>query len=134
MAVLDRNHAPRGEAAAVANAIHFIDDRYFRIAADQEVGVQRMRRPRRDVVDGAACRHQRLTEHLTPEHALPARLRGAPAKQIHFERFKVENPDQILNGGSHGVSGGWFCSFWVERGAIVSLGCIRDRPPGQARH
>jgi hypothetical protein len=56
-------------------------------------------------------------------------LRGAPAKQVHFERFEVEDSDQILNGGSHGVSGG--C---IRMDRDISPGCIRDRPPGQARH
>ena len=79
--VLDRDHAPRGEALAVADAIHLVDDRHLRIAADQEVGVHRMRRA---ALDGAARRDQRLPDHLAAEHALPAILRRAAAKQIQL--------------------------------------------------
>src|ERR1700688_4574232 len=52
--MLDRLDVARGEALAVADAVDLVDDRHFGIAAEQEIGVQRMRRPRRDVLDGAA--------------------------------------------------------------------------------
>ena len=74
-AVLDRDHAPGGEALAVADAVDLVDDRHFRIAADQEIAMQRMRRPYRHVFDGAACRDQRLTDHLSAKYPLPPRLR-----------------------------------------------------------
>jgi hypothetical protein len=41
-------------------------------------------------VDGAAGRDQRLADHLAAEHALPARLRAAPAKQVYLERLEIE--------------------------------------------
>jgi hypothetical protein len=69
--VLDRDHATRGEALAVADAVHLVDDRHLRIAADQEIRVHRMRRT---AFHGAAGRDQRLPDHLAAEHALPAVL------------------------------------------------------------
>src|SRR5262245_2916221 len=59
-----------------------------------------MRRPARDRAGGG---DQRLPDHLTAEHALPADLRAAAAEQIHLERFEVENRQQILDGGGHAV-------------------------------
>ena len=63
----------------------------FGIAAEQEVGVQRMRWPRRYVLDGPASRDQCLTDDLPAKHPLPARLRRPAAKQIHLELLEIEN-------------------------------------------
>src|SRR5205814_4912503 len=82
LAVLDRDHAPRGEALAIADAVDFVDDRHLGIAADQEIAVQRVRRA---AVHSAAGRDQRLTDHLPAEHALPAILWATAAKKIHFK-------------------------------------------------
>jgi hypothetical protein len=96
--VLDRHHAAGREALAVADAIDLVDDRHLGIPADQEIGVQRMRRA---AFDGARGRDQRLTDHLTAEHALPAVLRRAAAKQIHFELLDVQHIEHGLDGGGH---------------------------------
>ena len=72
LAVLDRDDAARGEAAAVADAVDLVDDRDARIAGPQEVGVQRVREP---AFDGAARGHQRLSRHLAAEDALALLLR-----------------------------------------------------------
>src|SRR6516164_4432102 len=77
--VLDRDHAPRGEALAVADAVDLVDDRHLGVAGEQEIGVQRVRRPARHV-DGAAGGNKRLPDHLPAEHALPADLRRAAAE------------------------------------------------------
>src|SRR3954453_3663851 len=102
MAVLDRDHAPRGEALAVADAIDLIDDRHLGIARQKKIGVQRMRRAAADLLDGATRRHQRLSDHLPAEDALPAGLRAPAAKQIYLERLEVEDGKQILDRGGHG--------------------------------
>ena len=47
-------------------------------------------------IDGALRRHQRLADHLAAENPLPARLRTATTKQIVFQRFQVENGEQVL--------------------------------------
>jgi hypothetical protein len=104
VAVLDRHHAPRGKAAAVADAVDLVDDRHLGIAAEQKIRVQRMRRARRDVLDGAAGGDQRLADHLAAEHALPAVLRRAAAEQIELERLQVENFQQSFDGGRHCLS------------------------------
>ena len=98
MAVLDRHHAAGGEAAAVADAVDLVDDRDLGIAAEQEIGMQRMRRPIGDVVDGAAGGDQRLADHLAAEHPLPALLRRAAAKQVHLDRLEIEDGEEILDG------------------------------------
>ena len=40
--MLDGNHAPNRETAAVAGTVHFVDNRGLHVAATQEIGVQRM--------------------------------------------------------------------------------------------
>ena len=99
--VLDREHAARREALAVADAIHLVDDRHSRVAADQEI---RMHRMRRAALDGAAGRDQRLSDHLAAEHALPAVLGAAPAKEIHLELLEVEHIEHGLDGSGHGAN------------------------------
>src|SRR5262245_22175338 len=97
MAVLDGGHAPRREASPIADALDLIDDRHLGIAAENEISVQRMRRPLCDFFDGAAGRHQRLTDHLPAIDALPARLRRTAAKQVYLQRLEIENVQQFLN-------------------------------------
>ena len=106
MAVLDRNHAPGRETAAVADAVDLVDDRHLGIAAEEEIRVQRMRRADRHVIDRAAGGDQSLADDLSAEHPLPARLRRAPAEQIYFQDFEIEDFEQFVDGGSHCVSRG----------------------------
>jgi hypothetical protein len=96
--VLDGDDAARGEALAVADAIDLVDDRHFRVARQQEVGVQRMRRTLGDV-ERAAGGDQRLADHLAAEHALPRHLRRAPAEQVHLELLEIEDFQDVLKGG-----------------------------------
>jgi hypothetical protein len=102
-AVLDRFHAARRKAAAVADAIDLIDDRYLRIAGQNEVGVQRMDKTG---LDRACRRDERLADHLSAEDALPADLRAHAAIEVHFQPFEVENFNQGLNGIGHAKSSG----------------------------
>ena len=85
--VLDRDHAPRGEAPAVADAVDVVEDRHLGIARQQKLRVHRVRRP---ALDRAARGDQRLADHLAAEHALPADLGAAAAEQIEFERLEIE--------------------------------------------
>jgi hypothetical protein len=50
--------------------------------------MQGMREPS---LDGALCRDQGLPDHLPAEHALPADLRAQAAKEVHLERFEIED-------------------------------------------
>jgi hypothetical protein len=86
--VLNGLHPPRGEARSIANALHIVDDRHFRVAREQKIGVQRMGEP---AVHSAARGNQCLPDDLPAEHALPAVLRAAAAKQIYLQLFEVEN-------------------------------------------
>src|SRR5262249_1917055 len=98
MSVLACSNASCREAFAVTNAIDVIDYRYLGIARQQEVSVQGMRR------SDLACGHgtpQRAPYPLSPEHTLPADLRGADAKQVHFQRFEIKNIKQILDSRRH---------------------------------
>jgi hypothetical protein len=52
-------------------------------------------------IDGATSRDQRLADHLPTEYALPAHLRRAAAKQVHFQLLEVENVEEIFNGCRH---------------------------------
>ena len=84
-----------------------------------------MRRPRGDVLDGAAGRDQRLADHLAAEHPLPARLRRAAAEQVHLERLEIENVEDFLNGGGHALSYDFVLLAYGFQG--------RREVPGQAR-
>ena len=66
-----------------------------------------MQRMRRAALDGAHRGDQRLPDHLSAEHALPAILRRAAAKQVHLELFEVEHIEHRLDGSfGHGVLAG----------------------------
>ena len=59
---------------------------------------------RREAFDGAHGGDQRLPDHLPTEHALPAVLRRAAAKQIHLKLLEVEHIEHGLDGSfGHGV-------------------------------
>jgi hypothetical protein len=99
--VLDRDDAPGGEALAVADAVDLVDDRYLGVAGQQEIRVQRVRRAAADVRHRPAGGDQRLADHLTAEHALPADLRRAATEQVHLERLEVEKGEELFDGRGH---------------------------------
>ena len=94
ISVLDGHHPPRRECAAVADAVHLKDDRHRRIAGAHEIAVQRVHMPRR--VHRPLRRNQRLRDHLTAKHPLPAHLWAATTEQIVFQGLKVENGRSVL--------------------------------------
>src|SRR5262245_24126676 len=102
--VLDRHDPSRGKAAAVPNAVDFVDDGHLGVAGQQKITMERMRRPLRNLVDRAASGNQRLANHLAAKNALPADLRRTASKQIYLYRFKIKNGKQILYGSVHGSS------------------------------
>ena len=87
-AVLDRHHPPRGEAAAIAAAIHAVHDGLGEIAASQEIRMQRVHHAA--VFDGGARRLQRLAEHLPAEHLRAAGVAALAAEQVDLEAFEFE--------------------------------------------
>ena len=62
-----------------------------------------MRRPAGDV-DGAAGRDQRLPDHLSAKHALPAGLRRAAAEQVQLELFEVEDGEEVIGGRAEDIA------------------------------
>ncbi|MNL56785.1 hypothetical protein D3C87_1803030 [compost metagenome] len=100
--MLDGDDAARGEAGAVADAVHLVDDRHGRVAGAHEIGVQRVHVAA--FVDGALGRDQGLADHLAAEHALPSDLGTAATKQVLLELFEVECGKQRIHGRC-GLSG-----------------------------
>jgi len=99
MTVLTRGNATSREAFAVTDAIDVINDRNLWIARQKKVGVHRVGRPAG--IDGAHGRNEGLSDDLAAKDPLPADLRRAAAEQVHFERFEVEDIEQVLYGGGH---------------------------------
>jgi len=98
--VLDRDHAAGREALAIANAIDLVHDGNDGVAGEQEIGMERVRRPIGNI-DGAAGGDQRLADHLAAINALPAHLRRAAAKEIDFDLLQIEDAQQIRNRRGH---------------------------------
>ena len=95
LAVLDRDDAAGGEAAAVAQPVDVVEDRRFRVAGTKEVGVQRVHEAER-VLDRSGGRDEGLAGDLTAEHALAVLLRRHASEQVDLDRFQVEQVDQIV--------------------------------------
>ncbi len=99
--MLDRDHAPAGETAAVAAAVHLEHDRHREVAAAQEIGVQRVHLP---AFDGARGRDQRLAEHLAPEHLRRADVAAVAAEQVVLDPLEVEDLQQFRQArGGHAL-------------------------------
>ncbi len=101
LTVLDGDDAPRGETAAIADAVDLVDDRHLGVAGAHEVAVQGMHEPVR--LHGALRCDECLGDRLAAEDALPVDLGAATAKQIVFESLKVENGQELLHGSRHGA-------------------------------
>jgi hypothetical protein len=56
---------------------------------------------RQTAFDGAASRYHRLSDHLSAEDPLPARLRAVAAKQIHLDRLEIEDGNQVNQSFGH---------------------------------
>ena len=91
LALLDRQDAPRGETAPVADAFDFVDDGNGRVATEQEIAMQRMRPA---PLHRAIRRDQGLRDHLPAINAFPAHERGMPAEEVYLKPFKIENREK----------------------------------------
>src|SRR6476469_7815485 len=98
MPVLTGRNAPRGKALAIAHAVDVVDDRYFGAARRKEIGVQGMWRAD---LDRAHRSHQSLPDNLAAKDTLPANLRRTAAEKVHFQRFEIEDVEQILHCRKH---------------------------------
>src|SRR5262249_22024349 len=109
LAVLDGDHAPRGEGPAVADAVHHVEDGRRRVSGAEEVGVQGVHH---SAIDGAARGDQRLTRHLPTEGALPIPLPAATAEDVHLELLEVEDLDEAIDGV-------WHAPLWHGRTTVA---------------
>ena len=106
VAVLNRGDPPGRIALAVAQPLNLVNDRNLRIPRQNEIAVQRMRQPS---FNRAASRHHRLSDHLTAEHPLPARLRAVAAEHVHLDRFEIEDRNEVDQSFGHSSAFGlWF--------------------------
>ena len=96
--MLDRLHAPGGEALAVADGVDLVDDRPRHVARQEEVGVQRVGLA---ALHRAARGHQRLPDHLPAEHRAAAEVCALSAEEVDLELLQVELPDELLQGLAH---------------------------------
>ena len=97
--MLDRHHAPRGEALAVADAVDLVDDRHLRVAAPAGNRRAANAAAGRSTVRQAATSAWPIT--WPPNTRCQLDLRAAAAEQVHLELFEVEDGQQVLNGGGH---------------------------------
>ena len=125
--MLDGLHAPRREAAAVADAVDLVDDRRGHVARQQEVGMQRVRHA---ALDRAARGDHRLADHLAAEDAASAEIARDAAEEIFLQRFEVEHREQVgqhLRGREVGQGGGAHVGhdFWADnarmKGSIIRV-------------
>ena len=93
LAVLDGDHPPRGEAAAVAGAVDLEDDRHGRVARADEVAVQRVADA---VFHRLIGRQQRLADHLAPKDPPRRIVRRRPAEEVHFDPLQLERLGQVF--------------------------------------
>ncbi len=96
--VLNGHHAPRREGAAVADAVHFVEDGHGGVAGAQEVRVQGVHP---SVFDGSPSRHQRLAGDLTAEDALAFLVELGTPEDIDLNGLEVEQIDQEVEGLAH---------------------------------
>ncbi len=97
--VLNGDHAPGREGAAVADAVHFVEDGHGGVPRAQEVRMQRMHP---SVLDGSPRRHQRLAGDLTAEDALALLVELGAPKDVDLNGLEVEQVDQEVKGRAHG--------------------------------
>ena len=76
--MLNGDDAPGREAFPVADSVNLVNDGDFGIATKEKIGVQGVWLP--FGLDGAARGYQGLSDDLSAENSLPARLRRASAK------------------------------------------------------
>lgn len=90
--MLDRDDAARGETAAIAGTVDFIDDRDFRVARPDEIGVQGVALA--IILHGAIRRCQGLRDDLATEDAGPFGFpfRGKSTEEINLQTLDFENP------------------------------------------
>ena len=94
--MLDRYHSSGGEASAVADPVHGVENGDRGVARAQEIAVQRMGPP--VVRDRAGSRHQCLADDLAAVYPLPA-LAGADGPvMILLDFLQIQEVDELVDG------------------------------------
>ncbi len=92
-----------GKRPPVANSIHLVEDRDFRIARPEKVGVEGVHRAfdPGPIGDGATRRHQSLRGHLAAEDPQAILRRADATVEIHVQGFQIEQVEEGVEGGGH---------------------------------
>src|SRR5690606_25551567 len=96
LALLDREHAARGEAMPVARALDLVEHRARRIAWADEIGLQRVADA---VLDRLVGGRERLGDDLAAENAGAVFRRGKAAEEVFFDRLQRERRDESVHRG-----------------------------------
>jgi hypothetical protein len=96
LAVLDGDDPPRGEGAAVAEALDLVQHRDPGVARPEEIAVQRV--DVAAVVDRPGRGHEGLPRHLAAEDALAVLVGRHAPEDVHLDRLEVEQLDEGVDG------------------------------------
>lgn len=90
-AMLDRDDPAGRKAAAIADAVDFIEDRNLGIARAEKITLERM-----DVAifDRAIRSDQGLADNLPTEYALGAFLGASPSEKVELDLFEIKKIEE----------------------------------------
>ena len=108
LAVLDGGDPPGGEASAVPEPVHKVDDGGCEIAGKDEVAVDGVGLPR--LRQGPARRHQRLGQYLATEDPPGADVPIPTPVDVELQYFQVQKGDELVDAGRHDTLGRNICS------------------------
>ena len=94
---LDGGDTSGGERQSVTDALHVIEDGDAGIAGAQEIGMQRMD-PSLGL-DSAGRGHQRLSGHLSAEHALAIGMGAAAPEDVELDLLEIEQVQKCVDSG-----------------------------------
>ena len=95
LAMLNCNHAPGGETAAIAKAVYLIQNGFAGVARAQEVCVKRMNLAV-GLVDRAGCCNKGLTSNLTAKHPLAILIGRFTAKDVDLNGLEIQKVDKVI--------------------------------------
>ena len=94
-ALLPGHDAAGREATAVPNPLDLEQDRLAGIAAEQEIGVQRVGVA---ASDRSLSGDERLGQHLAAKHPRPAVVRRMADEAVLARRLEIEQGDKVVGG------------------------------------
>jgi hypothetical protein len=99
LAALSRHHPASGEAAAVADAIHLVQDLGVHRTRSQKVGVQRV--DEQLLRYGSRHRRQRLGQHVAAEQPPPPEIGGLAHVPVLDHFLQLEHTHDLVAGVDH---------------------------------